>query len=166
MKSWEQVQLDAAEFMALLKNGQLFAKPYTGHAKQNYLVISDIQLASEIAADNAGDLYFDREDAFESNFPESFEWDTSRISNKLVNGNFFDISKTGFACVESQWTKNQLDIITETIYLDIEMVFKCYANEYFTELWKEILEIYMNNGFPCGWEGEYPQGRLVVYSNE
>lgn len=26
------------------------------------------------------------------------------------------------------------------------------------------LEVYQNGGFPCGWEGKYPDGKMVVYS--
>ena len=29
-----------------------------------------------------------------------------------------------------------------------------------------LLQVYLAGGWPCGWEGEYPKGRLVVFSNE
>ena len=31
-----------------------------------------------------------------------------------------------------------------------------------TEFFTELLEIYRNGYFPCGWDGEYPYGRAAV----
>ncbi|ATH92430.1 cytoplasmic protein [Bacillus glycinifermentans] len=32
--------------------------------------------------------------------------------------------------------------------------------------YERIFEIYKLGGWPCGWEGEYPEGRMIVYSPE
>ncbi|CAG9614816.1 hypothetical protein BACCIP111899_04049 [Bacillus rhizoplanae] len=32
--------------------------------------------------------------------------------------------------------------------------------------YERIFEIYKLGGWPCGWEGKYPQGRMIVYSPE
>lgn len=68
--------------------------------------------------------------------------------------------------MKDQWSEHQIDVIHETMNLDITMILKCYANGYFSPLWNEIMNIYLDGGFPCGWEGEYPQGQLVVFSNQ
>ena len=34
------------------------------------------------------------------------------------------------------------------MYRDIEIIFQCYANDYFPKIWKDILEVYLNDGFP------------------
>lgn len=31
-------------------------------------------------------------------------------------------------------------------------------------LYEKIFEAYKLGGWPCGWEGEYPQGRMIVFS--
>jgi hypothetical protein len=31
------------------------------------------------------------------------------------------------------------------------------------EFFGELLKIYENGNFPCGWEGKYPNGKLIVY---
>jgi hypothetical protein len=31
--------------------------------------------------------------------------------------------------------------------------------------WERMWQIYRRGGWPCGWEGEYPQGRLVVFAS-
>lgn len=30
--------------------------------------------------------------------------------------------------------------------------------------YERIFEVYKLGGWPCGWEGEYPEGRVIVYS--
>jgi hypothetical protein len=29
--------------------------------------------------------------------------------------------------------------------------------------WERVWEIYRQGAWPCGWEGEYPQGRIVIF---
>ena len=163
MKSWEQLQLDAAEFIAFLEQGNFFSQPFT--TTKNYRIITAPALAMDIAANYAGEQFHDREDAFEYDFPEYFE-SLGRLDDKLNECNDFDYNKKNFNGADIKLTYDGIGVLIEMMDIDIRNIFKCYANDYFPELWKEILEIYMNNGFPCGWEGEYPQGRLVVYSNE
>ncbi len=46
--------------------------------------------------------------------------------------------------------------------LNIIMAYSCreiIRNEFFDEL----LYIYLSGHLPCGWEGDYPNGRLIVY---
>jgi hypothetical protein len=52
------------------------------------------------------------------------------------------------------------------MYRDIGIIFQCYANDYFPTIWKEILEVYLNGGFSCGWDGHLPEGKIVVFSNQ
>jgi len=28
------------------------------------------------------------------------------------------------------------------------------------------LYVFQHNGFPCGWKGDYPEGKMIVFSNE
>ena len=164
MKTWEQLQEDAAEFITFLQQGNFFSQPY--RTTKNYLVISDPIFAMDVAADYAGDQFYDREDAFEYDFPENFEWDLGSIDRKLQKNHYFEYASKNFNGADHKLTVQKVSILLETMDIDIGYIFACYFNDYFPELWKEIFEIYMNHGFPCGWEGEYPQGRLVVYSNE
>ena len=32
--------------------------------------------------------------------------------------------------------------------------------------YERIFDIYKLGGWPCGWEGEYPEGRMIVYSSK
>lgn len=163
MKTWEQLQEDAAEFITFLQQGSFFSQPY--RTTKNYLVISDPIFAMDVAADYAGDQFYDREDAFEYDFPENF-LSLGRLKMQLNRCNYFDYHQKNFNHADLKLTHEGICVLIETMDIDIGYIFACYFNDYFPELWQEILEIYMNHGFPCGWEGEYPQGRLVVYSNE
>lgn len=165
MKTWEQLLIDAAEFITFLEKGDFFKQPYT--TTKNHRIIRDPQLAMDIAADYAGDNYPDREDTFESNFPESFEWNLGRLDNKLQKNDFFGYAKQNFnGADEKLLAVGVCCVLRETMYIDCDLIFKCYANGYFTELVDEIRQVYLDGGFPCGWAGDYPKGRLVVFSNE
>lgn len=47
MKSWEQLQLDAAEFIAFLEQGNFFSQPFT--TTKNYRITTDAEEARIIA---------------------------------------------------------------------------------------------------------------------
>lgn len=33
-----------------------------------------------------------------------------------------------------------------------------------TQLTERLLKVYSEGGYPCGWDGEYPEGRIVVFT--
>lgn len=45
------------------------------------------------------------------------------------------------------------------------IIFNDYSNMN-NHFFNNLLQVYLAGGWPCGWEGEYPEGRLVVFSNE
>lgn len=162
MKTWEQFLDDASVFISFLEKGNFFSQPF--RTTKNYRITTDPEEAIELA----GRQFSKREDIFDSQagFPEDFEWDMGGIDRKLNKNHYFEFESKNFNGADKKLTVNKVSILGETMSIDIGYIFQCYFNDYFPELWKEILEIYMNNGFPCGWEGEYPEGRLVVFSNE
>ncbi|MCR6476089.1 hypothetical protein NU688_07970 [Variovorax sp. ZS18.2.2] len=48
---------------------------------------------------------------------------------------------------------------------DVSRLLHCYAYGEVDLLWKSVEEAYLLGGIPCGWDGKYPEGRMVVYSN-
>jgi hypothetical protein len=38
-----------------------------------------------------------------------------------------------------------------------------YADLYRSAFYADLADWYIKGHFPCGWEGDYPQGRLIVY---
>ena len=64
------------------------------------------------------------------------------------------------------------DILEDIPYL-LDSIFGDFSKIIFNDYLKlnnvffeNILQVYLAGGWPCGWEGEYPEGRLVVFSNE
>ncbi|NUF85828.1 hypothetical protein HUN17_17740, partial [Acinetobacter seifertii] len=96
---------------------------------------------------------------------DDFDW-SDKIKHKLKQNNYFDFEQKEFNGAKEKWVYGEACILTELMYRDIGIIFQCYANDFFPEIWKKILEVYLNGGFSCGWIGHFPEGKLVVFSNE
>ncbi|CAN7394337.1 hypothetical protein [Acidovorax sp. LjRoot117] len=64
----------------------------------------------------------------------------------------------------------QLDLPDDISYV-ISENFNVFLNEasYFGELsdfQKELLDVYERRFFPCGWRGDFPKGKLIIFSKE
>lgn len=97
-------------------------------------------------------------------FPEHFEakrW----IAYNLAPNSYFSLADKDFNGADRKMTRSGVCILVELMHRDIRMLLNCYANDYFPPIWRDILEVYLHDGFPCGWKGKYPSGRLVVFSN-
>ena len=45
-------------------------------------------------------------------------------------------------------------------------LFNCYLNNKYKKnhpIWNMIEDAYFKGFWPCGWEGKYPEGKLVVF---
>lgn len=165
MKTWEQVLKDANQFISFLEKGNFFSNNFQGSG--HYKVITDANLGIDFATNSSFENFDEWEtvsDSYEV-FSESFEWN-DRITAKLKKNRFFDFEYKDFNGVKEKWEYGESCVLIELMYRDIDIILQCYANDYFPEIWKSILDVYLNGGFPCGWNGHYPQGKLVVFSNE
>ena len=97
-------------------------------------------------------------------YPDSFEW-SSWVDYNLSKNNFFGFESKAFNGADEKWTQHGVCLLQELMMRDMKIILNCYSNEYFPSLWQDILEVYLNNGFPCGWNGRYPEGQMVVFSN-
>ncbi len=165
MKNWDEVLEAASAFVNFLEQGNFFNKPFL--ISGDYKIITDAKVGINYATNDDFDSFDEWEtvsDSYEV-FPESFEW-SQRISAKLEKKNFFDFHEKDFNGAVEKWEYDESCLLIELMYRDIEIIFQCYANDYFPKIWKDILEVYLNDGFPCGWDGHLPEGKLVVFSNE
>ncbi|WP_343569356.1 hypothetical protein [Acinetobacter sp.] len=165
MKTWDQVTKEASDFISFLEQGNFFNKPF--QMSGDYKIITDAKVGINYATNDDFDSFDEWETVSNSYevFPESFEW-SQRISAKLKKNNFFGFHEKDFNGAVEKWEYDESCLLIELMYRDIEIIFQCYANDYFPKIWKDILEVYLNDGFPCGWDGHLPEGRLVVFSNE
>lgn len=165
MKNWDEVLEAASAFVNFLEQGNFFNKPFL--ISGDYKIITDAKVGINYATNDDFDSFDEWETVSYSYevFPESFEW-SQRISAKLEKNNFFDFYEKDFNGAVEKWEYDESCLLIELMYRDIEIIFQCYANDYFPKIWKDILEVYLNDGFPCGWDGHLPEGKLVVFSNE
>lgn len=164
MKKWEQILEEASPFVAFLERGNFFSTKF--QLSGNFTVITDAIIGRNYASNSSFDSFDEWETVSNSYeiFPETFEW-SQRVKAKLEKNNFFNFEENNFNGAKQKWDFDESCMLIELMYRDIEIIFQCYANDYFPEVWKNILEVYLNDGFPCGWDGHLPEGRLVVFSN-
>lgn len=165
MKNWEEILVNASKFIKFLENGNFYHTGYSNYS--DVRVVKDVEIARDFATNSSFENFDEWETVSNSYdvFPESFEW-SPKITAKLKNNNFFNFEEKSFNGAKEKWEFDESCLLIELMYRDIEIIFQCYANDYFPEIWKSILEAYLESGFPCGWEGKYPEGRLVVFSNK
>lgn len=55
--------------------------------------------------------------------------------------------------------------ILDDIKMNILLIFmlEYYSEYYSSDFYNKILEIYLAGHLPCGWIGEYPNGKFIVY---
>ena len=164
MKTWDKVLEDANEFISFLEKGDFFNSSFK--YKNDYYVITDASLGIDYTTNDSFDDFDEWETVTDTPdiFPESFEWN-DQIKYKLKQKNYFGFENQEFNGAKEKWIMGEACLIVELMYRDIGIIFQCYANDYFL-IWKEILEIYLNSGFPCGWDGHLPEGKIVVFSNQ
>ncbi len=168
MKTWEEVIKEASKFIIFLENGDFFAKKISDTTK--FKIITDAAIGRDYASNSSFDDFDDFDEwetvtnSYES-FPETFTWDR-KITSKLEANNYFNFAEKNFNGADKKWEYDESCMLIELMYRDIEIILQCYANDYFPDVWKDILDVYLNNGFPCGWDGHLPEGHLVVFSNE
>lgn len=163
---WQALLEHAAPWVAYLNRPTYFDRPYHG-AVSGKLVVTDAVVAFRYASDDS----FDEFDEWESVsdrldiFPDGFEW-KSWIDYNLLKSNFFGLASKHFNGADAKWTRHGVCLLQELMLRDMKVLLNCYANDFFPEIWRSILDVYLHDGFPCGWNGRYPQGELVVFSND
>jgi hypothetical protein len=171
MKTWNETLEAAAVWVEFLQRDSLFDVPYRG-STDGIMVVTDARIANNFAGEQTDEFsnWLDITDGDESAFPDTFVWGYDRLDYRLRKecDNYFGFwSKNLNGAYEKFYqASNQVcSQVIELMFRDIKIIFNCYANDYFPPIWKRMLDVYLHDGFPCGWNGHYPEGRLVVFSN-
>ncbi|MDR3054528.1 MAG: hypothetical protein LBU53_03895 [Zoogloeaceae bacterium] len=166
MKKWDETLAAAAPLIEFLQRDSLFDAPYNG-STQGTMVITDAKIANHFAVEDCDEFdYWQSVSGSECDFPESFEWDSGmdrRLQKK--HNEYFGLLSKNFNGAKDKFDEVGTGQLIELMLRDIHYLFNCYANDYFPPIWQKMLDVYLHNGFPCGWNGHYPEGRLVVFSN-
>ncbi|WBS02562.1 hypothetical protein OU994_30720 [Pseudoduganella sp. SL102] len=164
-KHWNDLVISAAPFIEFLERDRYFDSAYFGD-RSGKLIIEDASLAFNYASDESFDNFDGWETVTDSDavFPDSFEW-SSWVSHNLRKNNYFSFESKDFCNADGKWAQGGVCLLRELMSRDIKIILNCYSNDFFPNIWRDILNVYLNNGFPCGWDGRYPDGKLVVFSN-
>lgn len=63
----------------------------------------------------------------------------------------------------------RLKCLPDSIINDIKfnlvniLVSDAFSNHYRSEFYHQMYQIYISGHLPCGWDGEYPSGRIIVF---
>jgi hypothetical protein len=164
-KLWNDLMSIAAPLVNHLMQPSYFGKKYCG-PMEGKLILTDAKTAINYATDDSFDHFDEWETVSDSLgvFPADFQW-KSWIDYHVLEKDFFALTSKDFHGADLKWNLSEACLIQELMYRDIEILLHCYANNHFPPIWQDILEVYLNDGFPCGWHGRYPDGELVVFSN-
>jgi hypothetical protein len=164
-KKWNDLLTNAGPLVGYLNRVSYFDKAYGGPPARR-LILTDVDVAFKYASDDSFESFDEWETVSDSPdlFPENFEW-KSWIDHNLLESNYFSLTSKDFNGADTKWTKSGICLLYELMHRDVRILLNCYANNFFPDIWNDILDVYLNDGFPCGWQGTYPQGELVVFSN-
>ena len=164
---WDELLKEAAPLVAFLSKEDFFDTPFYKDTI-GALVIHDATLGLDYATNDSNENFTDWETVSDDVFPDSFDWDGlihRVIDRRLSQNSYFGLEAKNFNGADVKWTTSTSCVLQELMLRDISLLFNCYANKMFPPLWQDILTVYLNGGFPCGWSSHYPDGKLVVFSN-
>ena len=154
-KTWESILLEKKSFFDFLNRPAFFDGPYRGD-KEKVKLIFDATLAARYSIDDSGDEFEDWQTLLESVTPAWPEM-PRLLGKKIIEALDLISDKDHSGVSEAPLINNMQG--------DIYRLLHSYAYGEVDPLWKSVEEAYLSGGIPCGWDGKYPEGRMVVYSN-
>jgi len=153
-KNWSEVQSAADQLLDFLSRPTFFDRPYGGDARTNR-VIFDISEATERSTDDSGERFQDWQELLESVTPA---WpDMPReVERRIIE--LLDQMTNKLCLIALN------DTLINNMQGDIARLLHCHGCGDVHDLWKAVQQVYLDGGMPCGWEGRYPEGRMVVFS--
>jgi hypothetical protein len=178
IQNWDELLSAAKPLVEFLDRDTYFNLAYSGTV-ENCVIVTDAAVARNFATNNSCDDFDDWETISDSGYPPTFEW-SRQIDYNLQKNRYFNLERKNFSRADEKWTITGVSCpLIELMLRDIGILLNCYANNFFPPIWKNILEVYLHNGFPCGWDGRHPAangtrigwngshpvGKMVVFSN-
>ncbi|NTX20639.1 hypothetical protein [Burkholderia cepacia] len=155
MKAWSGVEKDAKPILDYVKRPIFFDGPYKGVATGKEVIFDALQTA-EYSTDDSGDQFPDWQAILESitpawpDIPRSIENKIMEVLGQIHGKNYSGVNESP---------------LIHNMEGDVSRLLHCYAYGEVHPLWRQIERIYLDGGIPCGWEGNYPDGEVVVFSN-
>lgn len=161
MKTLQEVFLLEPELVNFLQKMDFFDRRYNGHS-DGILVINDPKLADE---------YFHQESDFGdwSDIQNSDWGDFDEPPSPEFMSESLDFVAKNIVSSEKNFhgANLVLENLQDNIISDICSIFEFDCMELpLPPVWQLIKYVYLHSGWPCGWDGVYPAGRMVVFSND
>ena len=161
MKNLSEVLLAEPDLVLFLNRKEYFGEKYNGLLEE-YLVITD-----PIQAD-----YYFHLDADYGNWNSIQNSDWGEIE-ELTSPEFMSESLTFVAenILDESKSFHGAEVVLENLQDNIISDicgFLEFGNMEISipPIWQSMKYVYLHNGWPCGWDGDYPRGRMVVFSND
>lgn len=156
MIDWNDVLIEAKLIIEFLERPVFFDRPYSG-SWDDAIVVTDEVTACQYSGD-------DEEEGFE-NWQSLLDQESRGAYElpKKIQNNILELIGKGLSL-----DKNYSSVperLLNNMEGDMYRLLCCYAFGEVTELWKKIEDVYLKDGIPCGWKGEYPDGTIAVFSN-
>ena len=132
----------------------------------DYHIINDFSRACEMAFDEFNYIYEGEEghswnDIREKEYDDVYQSVYDREDYLTVSDMLEELELDVIDSIEL--TREAEEVIDE-IEADLKMCLETTAIAGDNNvLFKNMFEAYTKGGWPCGWEGSYPEGRLIVY---
>ncbi len=164
-KTWNQILESAQPVVDFLSSDSFFSHPYDGD-RERFIVTASPEEARYLLG-REWDEWQEIIDAQQFSDSDDFDWHYI-IGPKLGKTNCLGALDKDLHGADEKLTNegSGANLVEETMLHNMEILLNCYANNYIPEIWKDILYVYQHNGFPCGWKGDYPEGKMIVFSNE
>ena len=163
-KTWDEILESAQPVVDFLSSDSFFSRPYDGD-REKFIVTTSPEEARYLLG-REWDEWEEIIDTQQFSDLEDFDWHYL-IGAKLINTNCLGALDKDFHGVDKKLTiEGVVNLLEETMPDNMRILLNCYANNYIPEIWKDILYVYQHNGLPCGWKGDYPEGKMIVFSNE
>lgn len=165
INNWSDLLIAAKPLVDFLGRGSYYQSNYRGQSSGE-LILTDVVAARKFATDDSFDLFDEWQTVSDSPsiFPADFEW-SRFIDYNLKKNAYFNLEAKNFSGADVKWETSGACLLIELMHRDMRILLNCYANQHFPAIWQRILNVYLEDGFPCGWNGRYPVGELVVFSN-
>jgi hypothetical protein len=165
INNWNDLLIAARPLVEFLGRESYYQSKYGGESSDK-LILTDVVAARKFATDDSFDLFDEWQTVSDSSevFPADFEW-MRFIDYNLKKNAYFNLRAKNFSGADKKWENSESCLLIELMCRDMRILLNCYANQYWPAVWQLIFDVYLMDGFPCGWNGRYPSGELVVFSN-
>ena len=168
MGTIKDIEQDA--LVQFLKRDKFYNLPFHVKNDDQIRIISDGNLAVNFATDDSGENFQDWQSLWDKELIGLNLFKDNRILSQVNNFLENELTYTKDFCGATKKVGYDEGTGTSLLFNNMEgdmlRLLLCVSHNKTSTFIEKIRTIYLNNGFPCGYEGFYPNGKFVVFSNE